>query len=339
MRKICLGFFLLIFTVFLGIGFMPSPNAQAAMEKGGTVYLNFGGSQPGGSWYIIAGGLSAYFTKEIKGLNVVAESTQGDVALASMIAKRNIDLIPTHSVTMAADYRGIGIFKGRKPARNVRVLSKLYSAPCTIVTLRNSPINSIMDLRGKTLAGGPMGSGSVKNLLKILDTFGLRKSVKIKYYTYGDEPDALIEGHIDAFLQNSAPIGNVLEVEAKRGIKIIPFTKAEIKKFTEVNKGFWGGELKAGTYKTIQKPILTIWDTVFWVADESVPENAVYKMLKLIFSPAGRKEAVKIHKNLSQMSDGIQEDLASMQVPYHPGAVKYWEEQGKTIPPALMPPK
>jgi len=338
-KKTCVASLLaLLYTTFLCVGLVHPTESFAAKRKG-TIYLNFGGSQPGGSWFVMAGGLSAYLTREVSGVNLVAEATMGDVEDTSRIAQGDLDLTLTHSVTMAHAYKGTGVFKGKKPGKDVRVIAKMYDSPTTLVTLPDSPINSIMDLKGKTLAGGPQGSGSVKNLKVLLKTFGLSDAVTIKYFTYSDEVDALIEGHIDAFQQNSAPIGNVLSVEARKGIKIIPFSKEQAEIFAKKNPGFWAGDLPPGTYRTVKKPILTMWDTVFWVADASVPEDVVYKILKVVFSPKGKKMVAKIHKNLRQMGDGIKEDESSMGVPYHPGAIKFWREQGKTIPSNLIPSK
>ena len=54
-------------------------------------------------------------------------------------------------------------------------------------------------------------------------------------------------------------------------------------------------------------------------------------MLKTAFSPKHRKFVTKIHKNLSKLSLPLK-GMEQMGIPLHAGAVKYFMEQGESIP-------
>ena len=172
---------------------------SSAPVEAATVYLNFAGSRPGGGWFYMAGGLSPILTREIKSLNVVAESTQGDVENVRRMATGDLDMAIAHAPTMAEAYLGVRSFKGKKPAKDVRVLMKFYDSPFGVLALKSSGIKTFDDLAGKTIAGGPAGSGSIKNFKMALEAFGLMKKIKaVKYLTYADETTAMIDGRLDA---------------------------------------------------------------------------------------------------------------------------------------------
>jgi TRAP-type uncharacterized transport system substrate-binding protein len=72
------------------------------------------------------------------------------------------------------------------------------------------------------------------------------------------------------------------------------------------------------------------------IAHSGVSDGTVYKILKAVYSDKGKafleKSAGKIVKQMTKV-DG----LRSITVPLHPGAVKFWKEQGAKIPAGLMP--
>jgi TRAP-type uncharacterized transport system substrate-binding protein len=65
------------------------------------------------------------------------------------------------------------------------------------------------------------------------------------------------------------------------------------------------------------------------------PEDLVYTIMKTLWSKEGMQAMVTAHKALKEMT--LENAFTGASVPLHPGAVKFWTEQGKTIPAKLKP--
>ena len=302
---------------------------SSAPVEAAKVYLNFAGSRPGGGWFYMAGGLSPILTREIKSLNVVAESTQGDVENVRRMATGDLDMAIAHAPTMAEAYLGVRSFKGKKPAKDVRVLMKFYDSPFGVLALKSSGIKTFDDLAGKTIAGGPAGSGSIKNFKMALEAFGLMKKIKaVKYLTYADETTAMIDGRLDAAAQNGLHSAWTLSLDAQRPIRLVRMSEVQRKLFIKTYAGFWPGTYDpTKVFKTVKEPYPTIWNTVFWVINKRVPEKIAYDIVKTVFTPRIKKVLPKIHRLMRGVDNGVVESRKSG-LPMHPGAARYWREKG-----------
>jgi len=117
---------------FLTLGLMATP-AEAKQE-----FIRFGGSNPGGSWFTIAGGLSALLNKEIKGVNVTPIATGGSADCNRLARKHDLDTWLTHSLTAYDNWNGVGLFKKEGPFKGFRMLSGVYESWHHFVVLESS---------------------------------------------------------------------------------------------------------------------------------------------------------------------------------------------------------
>jgi TRAP transporter TAXI family solute receptor len=135
-----------------------------------------------------------------------------------------------------------------------------------------------------------------------------------------------------------APMAFVVTVEAMRKIKYIEFTDEQMEKVIAKHPFYSKGVIKAGSYKTINKDAPALAYQVLWSAQKKMSPELVYNILKVTFDPKNSKRVLAIHPVMKQM--GAKLDLLnSLGIPLHAGAVKYWKEQGLTIPPGLIPPE
>ena len=61
-------------------------------------------------------------------------------------------------------------------------------------------------------------------------------------------------------------------------------------------------------------------------------------MLEVAYDPANKDYLKSVHRQFAGMSAALQ-PMKGLGIPLHPGAVKYWKEQGKDIPAELIPPE
>ncbi|GAI31276.1 unnamed protein product [marine sediment metagenome] len=59
-------------------------------------------------------------------------------------------------------------------------------------------------------------------------------------------------------------------------------------------------------------------------------------MMRVLFDPENAESLGRIHKHLKSLSNSL-DSMKSIGIPLHPGAIKFWEEQGLSIPPELVP--
>jgi TRAP-type uncharacterized transport system substrate-binding protein len=74
---------------------------------------------------------------------------------------------------------------------------------------------------------------------------------------------------------------------------------------------------------------------MYWVALPRVPDAVVYDMLRVTQAPKNKEVLGKVLNYW--LSAGPQFDsLVKMGVSLHPGAVKYWKEQGVKLPQGII---
>lgn len=300
-------------------------------------FIRFGGSNPGGSWFTIVGGLSAIMNKQIKELNVTPVATGGSADNNRMGRKHELDTWLTHSLTAYDNWDGIGLFKGEGPFKDFRMLSGVYESWHHFVVLNSSDIKKMADTKGKRICIGAAGSGAAVNSENILRAIGLWDQIKAEPLTFDACGRGLADGHIDLVGLSSAPMPAIVTVEALKKIRLIELTDEEFKKVLAKFPAYKKGIMPAGVYKTWEKEYPCIAFLVYWAAHKEAEPEWVYKMLKVAFDPKNTKSIHTIHTQLKTLSPSF-DGMKAMGIPLHPGAVKFWKEKGETVPSELIPP-
>jgi len=298
-------------------------------------FVRFGGSNPGGSWFTIAGGITALFNKEIPGMNASPVATGGSVDCNRQARKHNLDTWLSHSLHAYDNWNGVGVFEGKGKFQDFRFVSGVYESWHHFVTLEKNPIYKMEDLKGKKIAVGSAGSGAAANSENILKVLGLFKHVTPQYLTFGASGRALTDGHADALGMSSAPMPAVVTVEAMHKIRLIELTDKQLDMCIAKYPAYKKTVMPAGTYKSWQKPYNAIGFQVYWMAHKDLSSEAVYSMLKTAFSTKNKAFLAKVHKNLKNLSVPLK-GMEQMGIPLHAGAVKYYKEEGMSIPANLI---
>ena len=316
--------------------FVISFTASLASAKDQYIRLGCGG--PGGSWFKMVGGLSSLYNKKIENVNVSAVSAGGSVALMRLIRKGELEATFTHTLTAYDSWNGVGKFEKEGAWKGIRMMTGMYESVHHFVVREDSGIKSMSDLVGKRVNVGSPGSGSAANSALILEGLGLYDKVKINNLSFGDAGRAVGDGQMDALGMSGAPMAAVVTLEASHKIRVLGFSAEEFKKVFAKSPFYYKTTLPAGVYKSWNQPTDLIAFQVYWIAHEKFDPEAVYKMLKVAYDPANRDYLKSVHRQFSGMSAALQ-PMKGLGIPLHPGAVKYWKEQGMDIPAELIPPE
>jgi len=318
---------------FIFCVFLSAIVADTASAK--RVFVRFGGSNPGGSWFTIAGGITALFNKEIPDFNASPVATGGSVDCNRQARKHNLDTWLTHSLHAYDNWNGVGIFKGQGKFQDFRFLAGVYESWHHFVTLAKHPIMTMSDLAGKKIAVGSAGSGAAANSENILKVLGLFDKVEPLYLTFGASGRALTDGHADAIGMSSAPMPAIVTVEAMHKIRLIALTDQELDKVVKAFPAYKKTVMPAGVYKSWQKPYPCIGFQVYWIAHKELDPQIAYDMLKVAFDPKNKDFLGKVHRQLKTISPAF-DGMKQMGIPLHAGAVKYYMEHGMSVPAELI---
>ena len=225
--------------------------------------------------------------------------------------------------------------EGKGKFHDFRFVAGVYESWHHFVTLEKNPIYTMQDLKGKKIAVGSAGSGAAANSENILKVLGIFDQVTPLYLTFGASGRALTDGHADAIGMSSAPMPAIVTAEAMHKIRLIELTDKELDMCVAKYPAYKKTVMPAGTYKSWQKPYNAIGFQVYWMAHKDLSSDAVYKMLKTAFSPKNKDFLGKVHKNLKNLSVPLK-GMEQMGIPLHVGAVKYYKEDGMSIPANLI---
>ncbi len=303
--------------------------ASLAQPAAGQDRMNiaWGGSNPGGVMYYMVGAAGTIISEQLSGYNITQVTTGGSTENAKRIIKGELDMGIVYGAHVFMSQKPEGPFAKGAKGTMFRGVAKAYKGPTYFVTLPGSGITKLQDLKGKKVALGPPGSGTVFNCSNILRATGLLDTVKPSMLTFADAGRALGNRQIDALCQSSAPAAAVKEVAETKGAVVLPYTADEMAKITGTYPFYNPGTMPSTTYKgvpDVELPYLT----VYWVAHERVSAKAVEDILNLVYQPEIRKRLTAGHKAWAQMEPDTK-NFQALGVPMHPGAKAYYQSTGQ----------
>ncbi len=224
---------------------------------------------------------------------------------------------------------------------NMRSVSMLWQNVEQFV-LANDKVSSgtVADLAamaGSTMAMGKENSGTLgSNSVLLGNLMGkeLSESFDLVYAGYGPSADALANGQaVGGGFPAGPPTGAITKLMASNGDKftILNVTDEEAAKM-DGGRGLWVPyTIEADTYPGQTEAVQTIAQPNFLAVNAAVDENHVYLLTKAIYENLQFLQAIHPATNAMDVSKA----LAGLPVPLHPGAARYYEEVGITIPDSL----
>lgn len=310
--------------VSMGFSTPAAAQEQLSIATGGT----------GGVYYPLGGGLAEVINNHVEGYSATAEVTGASVENMGLIATGDADFAIGLADTVAQAYSGTGRFEGQKLPM-IRGVASLYSNMIHIVALEGSGITSLNDLRGKRVSIGAPGSGTEVNTGSILEANGISyDDIDEQRLNFNETADALSNGDIDAgFWSVGAPTSSILNLATTQKIVIIALSEAELDAAMAADATFAKTTLTGGTYTGVENDITVLGIPNVLTVSSEMPDDVVYAVTKAMFENIADMQA--IHPAANQTT--VELTLAATPIPLHPGAIRYFEEIGATIPDKLRP--
>ncbi len=313
-------------SLVLALGFS---HADAHAEK---QRLLLGTSTVGGSYYILGGTWAKVLNDKLPQYDISVEAGGGPQTTIPLVQKKEMDL------AYVTAWQGGEMFYGtpEKPKQydNQRAFLPLYASFVYIYTLEDLPIKTIHDFNGHPVSTGSAGSSSFlagRIITKILDI----KPTKLSGMPTSQQLNTLRDGQMHAaFAVSGAPAPFMLELEASHKVRMIGLSDDDMGKLLKAQPYWSKGVIPAGTYKCNAQdvPVVALWNIA--VAHKDLPDQLIYDLTKASF-----ESLPQLATAVKTMADLKPSDILNSSVPLHPGAVKYYREQGIQIPDKLLPPE
>ena len=271
-----------------------------------------------GIYYPLGGALAKVWSDQIEGFNIKAEVSAASVENTIKVARGDmIAGIAMGNVVMDA-HKGEGQFPGKLP---VSVLFALYPNLVHPITLANSGIKSLSDLKGKRVSLGAPGSGTAVTSAALLETLGIdvKKDIRALYLNYSETTNALANGQIDAgFLVSGQGVGAIAQIALTHKIRMIPVSDTEQATFITKYPAYSSYTLPEGVYNNVgATDTLSIWNVI--VVREDMSEDLAFKLARTAYE--NMDEIRKVVKVVEATTLANADRLS--EVPLHPGTVKY----------------
>lgn len=308
-------------------------SANSSSSQAEDVYtLRFGTASLGSTVQLLCSGMCAIVNDNVPTIKASAMTTQGSNEDMRLLADKDIEFGASNLDALYDAYYGTGYFEGEKiDFYNVATNFQLYYVFCA---MENSGITKMEDLAGKKVCVGPAGSGTVPIAEAILKSgYGIYDDCEIVYAEFGDMPDMLKDGVVDAMIEwgvGVTPSSDFAQLDTSADIVIMGFSDEAISNVL-ADYPYLASDVLSGGGKLKNQPddlnVILNYDANITRPD--VPEDVVYNFVKTYYEHASELEAY--HAAAAEFitpENALKAMQTLPEIPVHPGAAKYFQEIG-----------
>ncbi|MDO5539441.1 MAG: TAXI family TRAP transporter solute-binding subunit [Eubacteriales bacterium] len=226
---------------------------------------------------------------------------------------------------MSYAMNGTDTFEELGACTNFRAVAGLYDETCQIIST-NPDIKTVSDLKGKTVSVGDAGSGVEFNARQILEAYDLTfDDITPVNSSFGDSASSLKDGKIDAaFITAGAPTVAVTDLATTNDVNVVAIDDEHAAKLVEEHPFYTQTTIPGGTYKGSDEDVSTVSVRATLIASADLSDDVVYELTKALFE--NQETMAAAHAKFEELS--VESALNGIDVEFHPGAQKYYEEVG-----------
>jgi TRAP transporter TAXI family solute receptor len=276
----------------------------------------------GGSWYPLGGAIANIADKA--GIKVQVLPGAG-IANVKAVDAGKADMGFGNSISTVDGSAGRPPFD--TATKNVCNVATLYPQYFQIVTTADSGIDSLGDLKGKSIAVQPKGNTAEFISQQALEVYGLsyKDMSRVSYVSYTDAVSLMKDNNAQLFtLGTTVPASSIMDLASARDIKLISMPDDKFQAMRKLNPGYTKLTIPAGSYPKQDKDVQAVGYATHLIARCDLDENVVYKVLQGMV--ANQADLAAIAKVMAKTTPKVMaEDIG---VPMHKGAVRFFKEQG-----------
>ncbi len=263
----------------------------------------------------------------VPGLIAVAQASSGSGENIENLRAGSIESALAQADVAFWAFTGTQVYAGRDRMHNLRAIARLYDELIHIVVPADSDIHSVADLRGRRVAIGDQGSGTLIEARLILDAYGLSET-DIQPVYLRPEPAALrlLAGELDAFMfVGGAPLLAVTDLAGRMPIRLVPLADETAERLRGAQPFLAPTTLPAGTYPGVAD-VDTLAVGALWVTTTAIDEATVHGITRALWHPSTSVLLRNAHPRGAEIR--LEGAVHGIGIPFHPGALRYYREAG-----------
>lgn len=320
---------------FNRIAALAAATALTGMVAGGGVaaqeqtFISMGTGGVTGVYYPVGGSICRLVnqTRRDHGIRCAVESTGGSVFNINAMLAGDLEFGVVQSDVQFNAFNGEGDWDGQ-PYEDLRAVFSLHPEPLTLVARADAGIATLDDLAGKRVNIGNPGSGQRALFERLMTEKGWDNSTfaLASELASAEQSQALCDNNIDAFAFTVGhPAGTIQEATTSCETVIIPATGEAVDALVEANPYYTRAVIPGGMYAGTDEDVETFGVGATVVSHAGVSDDIVYTFVKSVFDDF---ETFKgLHPALANLDPATMATEGNS-APLHPGAERYYQEQG-----------
>jgi TRAP transporter TAXI family solute receptor len=197
---------------------------------------------------------------------------------------------------------------------------------------RSSDLKSVADLADKRIVPGKVGFTGTAIAQIVLEAYGITfDSIKktggtVSYVGYADSAALMKDGHSDCYMAvTSCPQATIIDLNFRPGVRFLGIDEEHMKKVKELEPGLMPTVIPKTAYKGMEADVPTVGTVTNIIASADLSEELAYQIVKTLYA---NWDALKKVKKAAIEASLKENALLGNKIPVHPGAMKYYEEEG-----------
>jgi len=306
----------------------PAASQPASSGFSGSYLMGTGGAT--GNYYAF-GNAVCTVVNQVTGANITVNSTGGSTENARLLGSGENEFALIQSDVYSYAQEGIELFDGQA-ITNFQAVTACYPEMVQIVVRKDSGIKTVADMAGKNVCVGDVGSGYEVAARQILGAYDM--SYDDINETFADQSTArngVQDGTFDAmFMCSGYPNSNVVEMSLGGKIDVISIDQEHLDILTE-KYPFYSVFAPTDNEYDLDHELVSVAVKSMLVCSDSFTEDEIYTLTKTIYENLDDIRTINAKGNYVTLEDAMSGIPSNL----HPGAIKYYEEQGLTVPDYL----
>ena len=331
------------FSKLAGVALAATLASTLAVEAQSPTFFRIGTGSAGGTYFPIGGTIANGISSPpgsrpceeggqcgVPGLIAIAQSTTASVF--NNIAVQNGELeagLAAADVTRSM-YLGEDKFEG-KPHDKLRIVANLYPEDVHLVLPKGQKINGLGDLKGKRVGIAQAGSGTQVAVLQMMEMWGVnRDNIDEAELNNSQSAERLADGQLDGYFYAAGwPVSAMVQLATTKGMELHSFSEEDLKKIIEVMPAYIPSTIPANVYEGVDYEVKTPAVSALLNVSADLDEELVYGITKALWNDNTRTLLDNGHAKGKQITlDTALDGVLNLGVPLHPGAERFYREQG-----------
>lgn len=277
-----------------------------------------------GVYYPLGVALSKIYSDKVPNVRPTVQATKASVENLQLLQQGKGEIAFTLGDSLDAAWKGDEEAGFKAPLKKLRGITAIYPNYVQIVASKDSGIKTLADLKGKRLSVGAPKSGTELNARAILAAAGLsyKDLGKIEYLPFAESVELMKNRQLDATLQSAGlGVASIRDLATSLPINVVA-VPADI--VAKIGDPYQVVTIPTGTYEGQKEDVATTAVGNFLVTHDGVSEETAYKMTKALFDNLDKLSAAHAAAKAIKVENAV----AGMPVPLHPGAERYYREIG-----------